>query len=290
MKNEKSNIELDFKKILMIGVPVVLFLIIGFVLLTSGGGEKEVNPVTREAKAAVEQNQKDKALEVLSKGSAEGTIDKEGDELLVQLKEELYPLYLADAEKAEQEEKYQLAFENYSLALLAIPEGQDSIDLEESVSRTEVLVKEKEQLQKDFTTYVVTFQSAISDSNALLRDFKIQMDGIETGKVTNAQLVTSVKNVIPSSNDIISNLDSGLFIQNQSLLELHKNVISHVNFQHDMFLSSLEIKDANKIEMVPKLKEDILKLKQEQVSMIQTLSLFAEENQLEIDLKIKEGE
>jgi tetratricopeptide (TPR) repeat protein len=280
-------VKLDLKKLLMIVIPVALFLIIGIVLLASGG-DKEVSPITQSAKQALEKNQKDKALEILAKGNEEGSLDAEGAKLFNQLKEQLYPEYLTKAQKAEEEGKYKVAFENYSKALMAIPDGQDRTTLEESVSRTEKLVKEQEQLQKEFNTYVETFQKALSDSNKLLIEFKSQLDGIETGSITVEQLVAKMKEKIPVSSEIISNLDNGLFIQNRSLLDLHKNVIAHINYQHELFLSSLEMTNANKKEMIAKLNDDFLKLKQEQVSLIQAVNQFAEDNHLELNLEIQE--
>ena len=292
MKNKKAkpNIEIDLKKVLLITafVFILLIAVVFYLISSAGGGDQTVNPVTQEANSALEQNDKDKALEILNKGLLEGTVDQAGADLFVELSTELYPIYLAEGQKAEESQDYQVAYESYSKALMTIPKDQDAVELEESIARTESLAIEQERLQKDFGTYVNTFQSAISDSNKLLQEFKVQMDGIETGKVTPTQLIAHVKEKIPASNEITTKLDSGLFIQNQDLLDLHKNVINHVDYQHNMFLSSLNMTDANKKEMVERIKSDILKLKQEQVNLLQTISGFAEEHHLDIELKFKE--
>lgn len=295
MEKKKPNIEIDMKdikKVMKISIPIVavLIVVIAIFAITKGGGggnEPQVNPATESAKVAMQQNQKDKALEILYEGQTNGGLDEEGVELITQLKTELFSKYLTDAQKEEKNGQYEDAAEKYAKAIMAAPEGEDIGTLEDSVNRNEEAAKGHARLQKDFTAYVETFQQALSDSNQLLNEFKVQLDGLETGKVTPEQFVTTEKGKISDSSAIIADLDMGLFIQDQSLLDLHKNVITHVNYQHDMYLKSLEINNENKKEMIDTLKSDFLKLKQEQVSLIQVMNQFAEDNDLELNLEIK---
>lgn len=269
---------MDVKKFMIIsaGVFVVVAAIFIFFLKPSG---EEINPITAQAQQLIDNNQKEKAVDLLLEN--EKKLDNQGKKLLEGLKVELYPTYLEEAEKAFKDEEYVLALERYKEVLKVAPEGTDTKPIEKNIKELEELADEIIKLQEDYDQYMKTFNSTIEKSNALLTDFRSMLDQLEVGTISASQFVSHFKSEVDTSNTILNGLDSALSVSNQELLDIHKKVVKLANDQHNLILTSLNLTDANKVELVEKFKSQYLSIKQEQINLIQELNNFADEYHLE---------
>jgi tetratricopeptide (TPR) repeat protein len=269
---------MDFKKLMIVSAGVFVVVAVLFFVFLKAGGE-EVSPITKEAQQLVEQDKKEKAIELLLDN--EKKLDKQGLALLEQLKTELYPVYLEEAEKAFQDEEYVLALEKYKKVLHLAPSKEDKKTIEDNIKELEKLADEILQLQEDYNQYMETFKSTIVDSNRLLTDFRSMLDQLEVGSISSADFVSHFKSEVDKSSTILSRLDNGLTVSNQQLLDIHKEVVDLMNRQHNLILSSLNLTDSNKSELTESFKGEYLSIKQTQISLIQKLNDFAETNHLE---------
>lgn len=269
---------MDFKKIMIISAGVfIVVAAIFFVFLKPGGDE--VGPITKEAQELVANNEVEKAFNLLLENESE--LDDQGKTLLEEIKVQLYPIYLEDAEKAFEEEAYVLALENYKKVLTVVPQGTDPKPIQKNIKELEELAEKILKLQKDYDQYMETFQFLIKNSNNLLSDFRGMLDQLEVSSITTDNFVSYFKSEVDTSNTILNKLDSGLTVSNEELLNIHKNVVNMANTQHDLILTSLTLTDANKAELIGQFKSQYLSLKQEQINLIQELNNFANKNHLE---------
>lgn len=276
---------LKSKKILIIGgIGVILLLILVGAFLFLVDSEPQVNTVTQQAQEALNANDTKKGYEILKKGAESNQLDQQGQALYSDLKKQIFANSLKIATDAEDNNDYRAAYEAYQLVLDTAPEGEDITEYRDALTKVEALMIEQEKLQNQLNKYMDTFIVVIDDSNDLLIEYKRFLDSVQTGKMTAEQFVDNIKNKISISTQISTMLDDALYMENDELLNVHKTLISNIQFQHNMFLQSLELTEENKKAMLEQFNQQYLKIKQDQVSMIQTLNSFAKENQLKSKL------
>lgn len=258
-------------------VVLALISIVVSVIFILGSGE---NAVVQEAKEALAANEIEKGYEILKKGSENNQLDQEGQALYVEVQEYMYNTYFKKASSAKQKNQYREAYEAYKIVLETTTNQEEAEKIEEIINTLETQMYEQEALQKQLDRYMETFKMVIDDSNILLSDYKRALDEVKINKMSAEQFVESVKNKISKSNQISTMLDKALYMKNEELLNIHKTLINDIQFQHDMLLQSLELKEENKKELIDIFNSQYLKIKQNQVSIIQRLNLFAEKNHL----------
>lgn len=277
---------MDFKKLMIISAGVfVVVAVIFFVFLKPTG--EDIGPITKEAQQIIENNGKEEAIGFLLEN--EEKLDRHGQTLLQELKAEVYPIYLEEAEKAVKDQEYVIALERYKKVLTVIPNGTDPKPIEANIKELEKLAEEILKLQEDYDLYMDTFQFTIKKSNNLLSDLRGMLDRLEVGSVSASSFVSHFKSEVDTSNTILNRLDNALTVSNKELLDIHKDVVNMANKQHNLILTSLTLTDENKMNQVGKFKSDYLSLKQEQINLIQKLNNFAEKNHLE-KVKIEQVE
>lgn len=261
---------MNLKKILILsaGVFVIIAGLVVFFLMPDG----EVSPVTAEAQQLVQVNKDEEALLLLIKNK-EG-LDDTGVKLIGQLQSEIYNRYVTEAQKAIDEEDFVLAYETYQTLLQFAPE-KDIETIQKNLRGLEKIVTDIKALEKAYTSYLITFEKALNDSNSLLVSFKSALDKYEIGVYTANDFKKEFTSKIDVSNGILTTLDSGLKTNNQNLLSIHKDMVNLMNQQHNMLLASLQVKGEDKSSAINKFKKTYLDIKEEQISIIQSLQEFS---------------
>ncbi|MEX3623509.1 hypothetical protein [Viridibacillus arvi] len=270
---------MDLKKILILSAGIFAVFAVGFFFFLKGGSG-EVGPITAQAQEEVANNKSGEALQLLIDN--EKSLDQPGLVLLEELKEQYYKIYLEEAQTAANNADYLLAYEKYSKLIKIVPKNEDVKKIEDTLRELEKIVEEIKLLQEAYTKYMSTFESALQDSNLLLKDFKTYLNKLEVSMITTKKFSKHFKGKIDSSNEILNKLDTALSINNADLLSIHKDVVNLMNTQHSMFLMALTLKSNEKVEKVEDFKSTYLSIKEEQIELIQNLNNFATENHLKV--------
>ncbi|WP_066412726.1 hypothetical protein [Sutcliffiella cohnii] len=111
----------------------------------------------------------------------------------------------------------------------------------------------------------VLLNNALNDSNSLLSTFNRSLDGLYTGDTSDAQFAKIMKDLVTSSQTLISEVEKTTV--DPSVFVYKQNLITHLNLQHDLFLSAVESAIEESIQK-DSLRRDYLYLKEEQSEIL----------------------
>lgn len=283
--------QLNLKKAIIMGGGATFIIVLAVVFIFKGNNE-QVSPITAKAQEQVTNKQSEKALNYLL-DHKEG-LDQKGQVLLEQLKGQYYPQYLEDADRANKDSDYVLAYEEYQKALKALPKDGDGDEIENNLRSLKKLVEDIKELQNVYDTYMITFNSTLKNSNGLLMDYKTYLDKLEAGTISKKDFSKHFKDKLKLSNAILSQLDNGLSITNTELLGIHKEVVTLMNTQHDMIITAISLEKPKKSSdessnRETQLKDLYINIKEKQIEIIQEINDFVVKNHLKISSSLKNG-
>lgn len=129
-----------------------------------------------------------------------------------------------------------------------------------------------EESSESSDSYVELVSSIIDDSNDFLVEYHTSLDNLYRNPSSTEQFKNVISDIIPKSSNIVNSLDDVLYSIDDALYDFHRNLIALVNFQHEMFLRSLEMaNDESRDIDKDKLRADYLKVKNDQTLLVQEI-------------------
>ena len=131
--------------------------------------------------------------------------------------------------------------------------------------------KDKKPVESPSAKYGETFNQIMKSSNQLLERYGANIDKLYIDEYSAEQFSTIVREIIPTSNDIIGIAENlGVSID---LYDLHQKVIGYLNNQHQMLLtaindSSIVANEKNKTIDKAKLRNQYIEVKNQQAALI----------------------
>ncbi|QOY37620.1 hypothetical protein AWH56_008580 [Anaerobacillus isosaccharinicus] len=122
----------------------------------------------------------------------------------------------------------------------------------------------------DFYADLVT--EIFDESNDILSQFNSLIDRLYASTASEAQFAQIVNDMLPRSNDLLKKLDEALYIINDDFYGFHKDLITLVNFQHQLLLEAIKKANSENEQLdLNKLRSDYVKIKQDQTILIQKI-------------------
>ncbi|WP_374723676.1 hypothetical protein [Calidifontibacillus erzurumensis] len=136
----------------------------------------------------------------------------------------------------------------------------------------------KEEVKDPLDLYSDVVTKTFDQSNEMLARFNNALDMLYAGQATEEEFALILVDILPESNKMLTELDSVLYDIDTTLYDFHGKLITLVNFQHELFLKSLEQANSPDVNVEKdKMREDYVKIKNEQTKLIQELKrIFAE--------------
>lgn len=135
----------------------------------------------------------------------------------------------------------------------------------------------KEETKEPLDVYSDVVTDTFDQSNDMLVRFNNTLDMLYAGEASEEQFALILQDIIPQSNKMIAKLDTVLYDIDTPLYDFHRKLITLVNFQHEMFLKSLESANSPEIEIdKDAIRADYVKIKGEQTVLVQEVKeIFA---------------
>lgn len=128
-----------------------------------------------------------------------------------------------------------------------------------------------EEVEETVTDMYADLVSEIFDeSNIILNEFNNIMDYLYARTASEEQFAKVVSDMLPKSNDLIKKLDDALYIIDDEMYDFHRDLITLVNFQHQMLLESIRAAKDPEMELdLNKLRNDYVTIKTDQTVLVQ---------------------
>lgn len=212
------------------------------------------------ASGELEKAKKDfeKAIGIQSFSNKESEYDSVYKDTLNQL----WSGYYKEGDELVESKNFEKALESYKKASAISDESED---LQNVISQTKALLAEQKQLDE----YVNFINPIISSSNELLRTFNKEVDAMVVGSITAKDFKTSVRTIVPKSNEVVAKVDDSLSVVNGGIADIHQILLALIEYQHRTFTMALEGAP------MADLSERYIEVKQQQTELVQAIQEYA---------------
>ncbi len=212
------------------------------------------------ASGELEKAKKDfeKAIGIQSFSNKESEYDSVYKDTLNQL----WSGYYKEGDELVESKSFEKALESYKKAAAISDESED---LQNVISQTKALLAEQKQLDE----YVNFINPLISSSNELLRTFNKEVDAMVVGSITAKDFKTSVRTIVPKSNEVVAKVDDSLSVVNGGIADIHQILLALIEYQHRTFTMALEGAP------MADLSERYIEVKQQQTELVQAIQEYA---------------
>ncbi|MEC2074450.1 hypothetical protein [Alkalihalophilus marmarensis] len=263
------------KRLIIIGVTASILL------MGCGSGNNDgVKESQEKVQAALAEQDYATAYETLRAVYDRGELGPEGIDMLIEIEEEYINQSYNKGLAAFEEKDFNSTVEHLSIVV----KYSDDEEIAEVLAQAKYLEKE----QENFNVYLITFKEMLDESNILLKRFNRLLDDLATGDISTDLFSKHIQEIIPQSNMIINSLDHHIYDVDPELLALHKEMISLINNQHELFIISLDMKSDNRATLMRELRRDYVAIKQEQANRIVAMKIFAGERSLTMNVDLDE--
>lgn len=136
--------------------------------------------------------------------------------------------------------------------------------------------------QKDLDAYIQWLSGILEENNAVANDWRLASDSFAVQQIDKATFIKKVKEIIPKSNSLISNVESKTFSLNYDLSLFHTDYVNTINDNHVRLINVISLAHKKGIDSSEFKDESsaLNNIKQYQSQYVQTLKKYADDNHL----------